>query len=269
VTAALLKDEEGFAAQVILHDVTERKEREAELKQLNRTLKALSNINQAMVRATDEAGYMKDVCRIVIEDCGHAMTWIGLAQDDEARNVTPAASAGFEEGYLETLHLTWADTARGRGPTGTAIRTGKVNVCRNMLTDPAFEPWRKEALKRGYASSIALPLLFQGQAFGALTIYSEEPDPFTESELKLLGELASDLAYGITMIRTRAAQIQAEAALQRTADDLRAANVELTRFNHAMVGRELRMIELKKEINTLCERTGEPRRYVAELEELQ
>jgi len=36
---------------------------------------------------------------------------------------------------------------------------------------------------------------------------------------------------------------------------------ELTRFNNAMVSRESRMIELKKEVNTLCERLGESPRY--------
>ncbi len=47
---------------------------------------------------------------------------------------------------------------------------------------------------------------------------------------------------------------------ERTAE-LRATNTELARFNEAMVGRELRMIELKKEVNTLCAQLGQPRRY--------
>jgi putative methionine-R-sulfoxide reductase with GAF domain len=75
---------------------------------------------------------------------------------------------------------------RGRGPTGTAIRTGKVSMCRNMLTDPHFAPWREQAIKRGYASSIVLPLMADGKAFGAINIYSREPDPFTEDEVKFL-----------------------------------------------------------------------------------
>ena len=41
---------------------------------------------------------------------------------------------------------------------------------------------------------------------------------------------------------------------------------ELTRFNKAMVSRETRMIELKKEINELCQRLGEPARYPLEFE---
>ena len=49
--------------------------------------------------------------------------------------------------------------------------------------------------------------------------------------------------------------------LKRTEQALRAANGELTLFNQSMVGRELRMIELKKEIDELCVRLGEPPRY--------
>ena len=87
------------------------------------------------------------------------MVWIGFAENDEEKSVRPVASAGFEKGYLETMDITWADTERGRGPTGTAIRTGKPCACTDMLTDPKFAPWRDQAVRRGYASSLVLPLL--------------------------------------------------------------------------------------------------------------
>ena len=145
-----------------VRDITERKQREQLLERLNRTLKALKDSSQAMMRAATEGQYLDEVCRILMEDCGHAMVWIGLAEHDEARSIRPVACAGFEEGYLETLNLTWADTERGRGPTGTAIRTGNPAACQNMHTDPQFGPWRAEALKRGYASSLVVPLLEEG-----------------------------------------------------------------------------------------------------------
>ena len=89
-----------------------------------------------------------------------------------------------------------------------------------MLTDPLFKPWREEAIKRGYASSIVLPLLSDNNVFGAITIYSREPDPFSEDEVGLLTELANDLANGITAIRLREAHEQAQESL----------NVSLTKY---------------------------------------
>jgi PAS domain S-box-containing protein len=54
---------------------------------------------------------------------------------------------------------------------------------------------------------------------------------------------------------------RAEQELQRRVEELQTKNEELSRFNHAAVGREMRMIELKKEINALCALTGRPVRY--------
>ncbi len=197
----------------VSRDITDRIRAEETLLRLNKALKALSDSSQAVIRARNEQHYMDEVCRIVVHDCGYSMVWIGFAEQNEARSIRPVAYAGFDEGYLETLHLTWADTERGRGPTGTAIRTGKISICRNMLIDPDFAPWREEALRRGYASSIVLPLRSESGVFGAITIYSKEVDPFTEDEVKLLTELADNLAYGINVLRIRAAQQVAEESL--------------------------------------------------------
>jgi PAS domain-containing protein len=52
---------------------------------------------------------------------------------------------------------------------------------------------------------------------------------------------------------------------ERTAE-LRETNDELARFNRAAVGRELRMIELKTEINELLAKAGQPARYPLDFE---
>jgi PAS domain S-box-containing protein len=220
-------DNAGLAISLtgVCWDITESKKiendlhkNEEELKKLNRTLTALGHSSQMIMRAAGETGYIDEVCKIIVKDCGYAMVWIGFAQDDEAKTVRAAAQAGFEEGYLKIVDITWADGERGQGPTGTAIRTGHPAVCRNMLTDPEFKPWREEAVKRGYASSIAFPLITIGKAFGAITIYSKDPDPFSEKEVRLLSELAADLAYGIMMIRLRAENVKAQDILKRDKD---------------------------------------------------
>jgi PAS domain S-box-containing protein len=182
-------------------DITENKKARNQLLQLNRTLNAHSKSSQAMMHAVNERKYLEDVCKIIIKDCGHAMVWVGYAENDIEKSVKPVASYGFEEGYIEQLNITWDDSERGCGPTGTAIKTGKPSICKNMKTDMAFKPWREAALKRGYASSLVLPLLSDGKAYGAVSIYSNEPDSFSDSEISMLKDLANDMSYGISYLR--------------------------------------------------------------------
>jgi PAS domain S-box-containing protein len=225
VTAAqeLITFDDEACILTSLEDITELKEAEKLLQRTNRTLRAHSASNQAMLRANNEAELLNEVCKIVVEDCGHAMVWIGYAENDEEKLVRPVAYAGFEEGYLETLKITWKDTERGRGPTGTAIRTRKPQSCRNMLTDPQFAPWREQALERGYASSLVLPLVTKDSVLGAMTIYSREPDAFAPDDTNLLNGLALDLSQGIEMIRLREAHELATAALRESEERFRLA----------------------------------------------
>jgi len=196
-------------------DITDRKRVENELRRTNRTLRMISECNQALVRATGEAQLLKAICSLLVESGGYRMAWVGFAEQDQARSVRVAAQAGFEAGYLDAANITWADEERGRGPTGTAIRTAKPVIARNILTDPAFGPWRKAAIERGYASSAALPLKIQQGVMGALMVYASDPEAFETAEVELLTELADDLAYGIAALRIRSENERVQEQLHR------------------------------------------------------
>jgi PAS domain S-box-containing protein len=213
VDALLPGPEEQIAAFIL--DVTRRKRAEDELRRTNRALQTLSDCNQALVRATSEQELLEAVCRYIVDTGGYRMAWIGYAEQDEARSVRPVAHAGFEDGYLDALNITWADEERGRGPTGTALRTGQPQVCRNIQEEAAFAPWREQANLRGYRSSISLPLSDGQRVFGALNLYADQPNAFDENELTLLQELAGDLAFGVTALRMQAEHTKAEDTLHQ------------------------------------------------------
>ncbi len=194
-----------------VQDITERKLAEEALHRLNRELRAISDCNQVLMRAEDEQTLLNDICCIVCDEAGYRMVWVGYAEHDEAKLVRPVAWAGVEEGYLAAANITWADTERGRGPTGAAIRTGESACIQDFTTDPKAAPWREAALQRGYRSSIALPLKDENaHTFGALNIYSREPNAFTPDETRLMEELAGDLAFGLTVLRARTELKRAE-----------------------------------------------------------
>ncbi|MCI0354756.1 MAG: GAF domain-containing protein, partial [Acidobacteria bacterium] len=156
---------------------------------------------------------LDQICRTIVETGGYRMAWVGYSETDEWRTIRPAARAGVDGGFLDSLDHSWDDTERGRTPMGIAIRTGKPSVI-HIAADGVYAPWRERALQSGYAACLALPLLARDSAFGGLGIFSAAPEAFDAAEVKLLVELANDLAYGITALRTRAAHDRAEEALR-------------------------------------------------------
>lgn len=178
-------------------------------------LRTLSECSHTLIRAKDELELIKDICRIVVDFGGYRLAWVGFAEDNKEKIVRPVAHWGYEEGYLQALNVTWADDQRGRGPTGSAIRNGAPSVFKNILTNPACVFWREELLERGYASAVSLPLKEEGKPFGALSICAAEPDAFDKDELRLLEELADDLAFGIITLRMRTEREQLRKALHQ------------------------------------------------------
>ena len=209
--AAARRAENGDAVwDTALVDITQRKLAEAALKRANRALLVLKHCDEALVRACNETELLHLICSILVEIGGAKMAWVGFANNDKHRTVRPVASAG-DDGYLDIARISWADALRGRGPIGTAIRTSQTRICHNLALDRTLAPWKKELLKRGYAAIIALPLIWDKQCWGTLTIYSGDHEAFKSTEeVELLEQLAGDLAYGIFALRTRAERARLE-----------------------------------------------------------
>ncbi len=232
--------EEKFLTAVAntLAGIIERKRAEERLRRANRALKMISECNKTLLHLMDKSSFMHEICRIIVDVGGYRMAWVGLTEQDEAKTIHPAAQAGCEEGYLESVNITWADTGQGCNSTGTAIRTGKPCIVRNILTDPHYASRRAEAMKHGYTSSIALPLADEDGTLGALNIYAVEQNPFNKEEIKVLMELANDLVYGIQVLRTRAGRKCAEENLRESNRRLEDALAELQRIQKQVVEQE-------------------------------
>lgn len=194
--------------------------KEQELRRSNRALKTISSCNKEIVKVVDETMFLHKVCEVLLAEGGYRLAWVGYKEEDNAKQVIPVAQAGYEDGYLKTAAITWADNEYGQGPTGRAIRTGMPCLARNIPADPSFAPWRDDAVLRGFASSIAIPLISNGEPFGALNIYASEPDAFDETEIVLLSELTNDIVFGIEAMRNRHARKKAEEALEKQRDNL-------------------------------------------------
>ena len=223
VNVSPLRDIDGKVCLYIGNavDITERKRAQIIETRLSRANRLSSRCGSTIVHAQDEQALLNDVCQLAVETGGYLMAWIGFAENDAAKTVRPAASCGYEAGYLDNINVTWSDDESGQGPVGTAIRTSTTTAIQDVHTNPRMVPWREAAIKRGYQSCISLPLIDNKRVIGVLSLYSAEPYSFDADEVNLLEELASDLSFGIQTLRERAERVAAQSAFKRESEKTR------------------------------------------------
>ena len=218
------------------------------LRHLSRLLRAIRAINGLIVAEREGGPLVEKACRLLTESRGYRMAWIGFVDEGDKR-VRPVVQAGFENGYLDRIVVTWDDSATGQGPTGQAIKTGEPVVMRDIETAPEFRPWREEALNRGYRSSAAIPLRFKGQVLGALNVYAEQPEAFDIEEVGVLQEVADHLAYALASIRLEGELAEARRQAQqagpaRAAFECAPVALMVTDRRGTVTGVNRRMMEL-------------------------
>jgi diguanylate cyclase (GGDEF)-like protein/PAS domain S-box-containing protein len=196
-------------------DITERKN-------LTRALATLTQGNQLLVRATEESRLIDDLCQTIVSSGAYLQAWVGYLEHDEQSTIRPMASAGRNE-YLGETRFSWGDNEYGRGPTGMAVRTGSVQVLRDIRVSPECLPWLDIAERYGLRTGCVFPLRVADEIIGTLTIYAGEPGTFGPTEMTLLGELADDLAYGIGRLRDAERLARNEALLRETDQRFRLA----------------------------------------------
>jgi diguanylate cyclase (GGDEF)-like protein len=142
------------------------------IERLNRTLEVLSAVNALIVRAGDRQALLDEACRIAVEKGGFRLAAIGLAEprSHQIRQVAAAGEGSAERDFarlkLGTRSLVWNDAHSG--------------------------------------SFVALPLLVAGESAGLLLLYASQRDFFDEEEMRLLHELAGDIAFALRHLAQKA-----------------------------------------------------------------
>ena len=191
-------------------NITKRKNAEIKLIKANRLYALISQVNQMIVRISDHETIFKEVCKIAIDFGKFKMAWIGIT-DIVTNSVTALVHAGEENGYLAQIKLiSTNDIPEGRGPTGSAVRTGKITVCNDIENDPQMAPWKKEAISRGYRSLISLPIKKFGNVIGAFTLYAGEKNFFDAEEIGLLEEATGDVSFTLELFEKEEFRKKAE-----------------------------------------------------------
>jgi PAS domain-containing protein len=173
------------------------KAREREIARVTRLYAALSKVNQAIVLTHGRDELFREICRILVEQGGFRMAWIGW-HDPETRTLSPVAAWGDDDDYLRTITVSVDERlTEGQGSMGAAFREVRPYLSNDLLADPAGPPWRSQAERLGFRASAVFPILVDGRVSGALTVYAKEKDFFQDKETALLAGAANDVSFAL------------------------------------------------------------------------
>src|SRR5262249_47853375 len=191
---------EAHAAQLEA-EIAERKRAAEKLDHLNRVHSMLSSINGLIMREREREVLFNEACRVAVQHGKFPLAWIGLVTEDGA-NVTPVAWAGQDQAFAQRMGIPRpvSISASKRSLAREAIETQRPAICNDIARDELHLVSGDYMATSGHRSAIVLPLIVASRVHGVLALYTPEPNFFNEAEIRLLVELAGNIAFALDHI---------------------------------------------------------------------
>ncbi len=169
-----------------LRDVTAQHHKE-------QSLELMTEVNRLMIQSHGENDFLQNVCDAFVGLGGYRLARFDVAVDDETSSVRNICYAG-PEGYILDARITWNDIDTGRGPIGSALRTGVAQVDNDLSREVRAKPWRELMEKFQLRSSVSVPLhLSSGRA--TMTTYDHHTNAFPESKFRWFQSMVNEIEF--------------------------------------------------------------------------
>lgn len=201
--------------QSIVRDISERKEAEKKIYELNRTYSFLSDVNQMIVRTQDEKELFEETCVIAIKRGGFKFAYIGIINKHTGIMEIAAYAGGYVE-QLDNISFSINDIKKDSVPAISFFSTGSHFICNDIANDESMEHFKETAARNNYNSCGVFPVKIDNKIIGTLNLYSEEKYFFNEAEIKLLVEMSGDVSYAVKSLKNEKKRGTYEKALLRS-----------------------------------------------------
>jgi PAS domain S-box-containing protein len=190
-----------------------------ELTQANHSLNILRSCNEILVRAQSEQELLDEVCKTIAEHGTFPLVWVGIVEDQRPNEIKPKACCGVIADAAELPSLTLSREVIPQEQNAVEnFYAGRAWLIPNTAKDNFFHDWHDKVNTAKFGAALALPMMQNGWPLGLMAIHSTDVKQFNPEITRLLTNLADDMAFGISNLRTHTAQQVAEAALEREHD---------------------------------------------------
>jgi len=193
-----VRDETGKMSRItgVAKDITGRKEAEQRITHLNRVLAMLGGINALIVRVRDRDELFNGTCKLAVEAGGFLVSWIGIV-DPGSTSLLPIASAGRDEWLIAAPNGLLASVEHAPGAMVARAIRERTAIVADASQGDARMLFGTQYAESGVRSLAVLPLIVADEVVAVFALYSSEIQFFHEEEMKLLVQLAGDVAFAI------------------------------------------------------------------------
>jgi signal transduction histidine kinase len=181
-------------------------------------LKAAAAVGEGIRQAKTHAELYQAMCRALMQDGDHALVWIGQAKADDD-SLTPVAVDGSTtmdrheyDACLDFLLSQVRAGGRENDPSVQALAQGSPIVARDILAGVPKGLLKNTPFAAGPVHCAALPLRWQDEVFGVVTIYALLDDSFQAADMEILRRLVDEAALACHALEVRTSAVAEEGA---------------------------------------------------------
>lgn len=193
----------------IYTDITTLKEREKELLESKKVSETLSSCSNILFHARNESFILSEICRIVTETYPFETAWISLFHS--AGKLPEFLKVNMQRGYELPLEA----YRPSRTLKQIFIKQEHMLLDEGMLMQ-AFPDVQQSLHQAEMKSGGIFPIWVDTKITGFLCVTSRLHDCFNDRYVELMRELANDVGYGLTSLRSEHSRLIAEEALRES-----------------------------------------------------
>ncbi|MDZ7766216.1 MAG: PAS domain S-box protein [Melioribacteraceae bacterium] len=168
----------------------------------------LSQINQAIIREDDKAKLILKITALPVNYGNFKACGLSLVESETGLLKVESFSGDFN--YFNEI-LNEDSSYRIDDPGVQSFMKNKTVIVNNVNDNP--EEWTQIAEENNIKSCAAAPIVVSGRIIGTIVLYSDEQNYFLDNEIKLVEEIASDIAFSIDIIAKNKIRKQIESQL--------------------------------------------------------
>ena len=230
ITVDTLVNHESKFKIIFFNNITDYQTTKFKLEKITKLYKAISHINQAIVKVESEETLFPLVCEMAVDYGGMALATVRKLNPTNNRLETFTNYGQGSDFFQHVIMSINENIPEGRGPAGIAWRENKMVIVKDYQHSELTKPWHKQAKIYGWGCSGTFPIQKSGKPYAIIAVYHKDKDAFDSEIVELLNEMTRDISFALD-------SYDREREKEKIRDELLASELHFKAyFDRAMVG---------------------------------